>query len=383
MSCLKPIHRNIAVLIVIAGLILALFITGCNKSGTSSKNRAPEVTAITATPANVGYGDQSKIKLDIKDSDGDAMTVRWHCDDGQIVPSMAKSGELAASRTQSDSANWVAPAAKGIYPVEATISDGTDSTETSVNVNVKGYFYDDFSSGSVAKWLTSYCTRWIEDGWLHVEGNNSSYLGTAYHSFNPYVTPDYTVSMKLARVGTAGTDDCYGIYLFVNDAGSPYVPVYWFRIYPNNTSYNWIMTIYIGNAGSNSGWYTIDENSIGTSALINTGTGQENNVSLTLEADLTIIVRVGPTVLYQSDELQALANALGRALNIDARWIGIRAVPNFEVMGDNVLVDTDMIVSAARLSADAEAAAYDISLQAPVQRPEEMRTLAELIRALK
>lgn len=75
-------------------------------------NRPPTVT-LTCNPCEIGVGEETELRADARDPDGDSLTYRWN----------SPAGELLGSRNQSTQ-RWRAPNAGGPVPVTVTVSDG-------------------------------------------------------------------------------------------------------------------------------------------------------------------------------------------------------------------------------------------------------------------
>ncbi len=75
-------------------------------------NRPPTVT-VTCNPCEVGVGEETELRADARDPDGDSLTYRWN----------SPAGELLGSRNQATQ-RWRAPNQGGPVPVTVTVSDG-------------------------------------------------------------------------------------------------------------------------------------------------------------------------------------------------------------------------------------------------------------------
>lgn len=75
-------------------------------------NRPPTVT-VTCNPCEVGVGEETELRADARDPDGDTLTYRWN----------SPAGELLGSRNQAVQ-RWRAPDTGGPVPVTVTVSDG-------------------------------------------------------------------------------------------------------------------------------------------------------------------------------------------------------------------------------------------------------------------
>lgn len=75
-------------------------------------NRPPTVT-LNCNPCEVGVGEETELRADARDPDGDSLTYRWN----------SPAGELEGARNQATQ-RWRAPNQGGPVPVTVTVSDG-------------------------------------------------------------------------------------------------------------------------------------------------------------------------------------------------------------------------------------------------------------------
>ena len=75
-------------------------------------NRPPTVT-VDCNPCEVGVGEETELRADARDPDGDDLAYRWN----------SPAGELLGSRNQATQ-RWRAPGTGGPVPVTVTVSDG-------------------------------------------------------------------------------------------------------------------------------------------------------------------------------------------------------------------------------------------------------------------
>ena len=75
-------------------------------------NRPPTVT-LNCNPCEVGVGEETELRADARDPDGDPLTYRWN----------SPAGELAGPQNQATQ-RWRAPNQGGPVPVTVTVSDG-------------------------------------------------------------------------------------------------------------------------------------------------------------------------------------------------------------------------------------------------------------------
>lgn len=221
--------------------------------------------------------------------------------------------------------------------INVTSNGGTENiTVTIVRPPENIIFADDFS-GDLSQWIKQYCDAWISNGEVHVKGNTSGYYGTFYHSFSPYVSSEYTIKMKLARVSYAGSDDYYGLYTRVNDVGDIALTNLWFLINPGGGSENWAIWSFLS-AGSSSGWYLLASDSRGYSNLIISAANQWNDIIYTITDDKTLIVKIGDTELYRTNEIRNIESSFGITISVSLVSVGIRTLDDFEVKADDVVV---------------------------------------------
>ena len=112
--------------LAMAGLLLVvpvLLLMGCGDDSTDSKNSAPTITSVTASPTTVGPSGMSTITVTASDPDGDALTYTYAATGGTV------SGTSAV-------VTWSLPATAGAYSVMVTVSDGSLTATSQVGVTV-------------------------------------------------------------------------------------------------------------------------------------------------------------------------------------------------------------------------------------------------------
>jgi len=293
----------------------------------STTNTPPTINSLTAEPNRLAYGDNSNLTVVATDVENDDLTYQWSSDYGSFVGS-----------TTSNLATWQAPNSVGNYVVDVEVSDGYGTKTAGVDIEVMGLFFDEFST-NLSAWEESYSNSWISSEEAHIEGDVSGFYGTLSHPFNTAVEPEYTVRMQLARVDNFSSDEYYGLYTRVDDTGETTVTSWWFIIEPSKSGENWALICWLSSS-SGSGWYLLDQNSLGESSLISTSAGTWNDVSWTIENDKTVIVKIDNQLLYQSDEILNLENTFNMTITMDLVRAGCRTFYQKEIKMDEALVST-------------------------------------------
>lgn len=162
--------------LLVLALVLAFFI-GCPK-----KNHPPEITGITATPADsINTGGKVHLKVEADDEDGDDLDFTWS----------ASSGTLSA--TTGEEVDWTAPNDTGTYTITVKAEDEEDEDEATKDIKV--YSQTLIVSGTVT-WpghtLSNYCIAFLD----------TSHTTTIYLvgvvNVNP-ATGAYTISYQIAQ----------------------------------------------------------------------------------------------------------------------------------------------------------------------------------------
>lgn len=315
-----------------------MLITACQKKSPTEPgpNDPPAIITLTAVPEAVGFGLTSRLWVSVEDDKKDRLSFRWDCEAGTFsdIQSTAK---IAASeiKTSSDSILWTAPDSLGTFTVAVVVSDGRDSTRAEKDIEVKGFFYDNFSD-SLDLWLQSYCDARVENGIMHMLGNTEGYTASLSHIPDQAVRPEYTLEADVAFSGTPDTSDFYGIFFNVNDAGYPAVTNYLFAVLPGRPD-NWALLAYLYD-DLNSDWFLLDSQSAGYSALFDTGEETFVRLGMTMTSDKRVRVFAEGQLIYESDEISRLETALGRELSVSARYFGMRGTHGLEVLCDEALL---------------------------------------------
>lgn len=318
--------KSLKLFVKVVLIISFFFSAGCSKEDpVQPDNNAPTIGSITALPNRVGYSDNVTLTVNASDEDNDDLTYRWTSDYG------AYTGAINTTN-----ATWQAPNQVLTSKCEVTVSDGVDSVTSSVNIEVMGLFFDEFST-DLAVWENSFCNSWISSGEAHLEGDVSGYYGTLSHLFSSTVSPEYTVKMQLATVDNFPSDEFYGLYTRVDDTGAITIASWWFIIEPSAVGENWALICFISSSAG-SEWVLLDQDSFGESSLINTGDGVWNDISWTIESDKTVIVKAGNQILYQSDEISDIENTFGITITMDLVSAGCRTHYQREVKIDDALI---------------------------------------------
>jgi predicted CXXCH cytochrome family protein len=111
-------------LIVVAGASIVM--NGCGKDKVVPMNNPPQ-GSISATKDSMGAGEVDTLTAVYTDADNDELFYTWLSGSGRLLD------------TSLSVAIWNAPSARGIYTIYVWVSDGTDSTQDSIRLNVDAY----------------------------------------------------------------------------------------------------------------------------------------------------------------------------------------------------------------------------------------------------
>ncbi|HHS12725.1 MAG TPA: hypothetical protein ENN03_03025 [bacterium] len=317
-----------------------LLITACQKKNSTEPglNAPPSIINLKAVPEAVGFGLTSRLWVTVEDDKKDRLSFRWDCEAGAFsnIQSMAKSA-VSQTKVFRDSVLWTAPDSLGIFTIAVVVSDGLDSTRAEKDIEVKGFFYDNFSD-SLDLWVQSYCDARVEDGIMHMLGNTEGYTASLSHIPDQAIRPEYTLEAVVTYSGIPDSSDFYGIFFNVNDAGYPAVTNYLFAVLPGRPN-NWALLAFLYD-DLNSDWFLLDSQSTGYSALLDAEEITLVRLGMTMTADKRVRVLANDQLVHESDEIANLETILGRDLSVSARYFGIRGSYDFEVLSDEALLST-------------------------------------------
>ena len=98
---------------------------GCNNPSDSSANNKPEIKEISISPLPAKADKWIYLTAVAIDKDGDNLTYYWSCSLGEFFP-----GETNKNPTSWKNKNV------GKYTVTCTVSDGKDTSEKSISIDV-------------------------------------------------------------------------------------------------------------------------------------------------------------------------------------------------------------------------------------------------------
>lgn len=322
--------------LIVPSVLLLMFSAGCR--GTEPPVCVLQIKNITAKPARLGYGETTRLTVTASDADNCQLTYQW-----------TTAGGSFDGPTNTKTVTWVAPDRSNTYKVKVTVRGPERNVTGDVDMQVLT-FYDDFA-GDLRKWMTRYCNAWIVNEEAHYVGTSSSYAAQLRTDFDPPIPPPYAVRMSMARVANFSSTEGYGLFTSINDAGSVRITSFGFIIRPSDAKENWRIIAFLVPAYK---WVLLDSDSRGKSPLIKTGANQWNVVEWKVEADKTIAVRIGNSLLYQSNVIRKIENDFGIVIGMDLTHIAARTdALKKEVKIDNVSVfapGTSIAVSSGALS---------------------------------
>lgn len=105
--------------------IFIISVVGCGNGEdvTRNKNFAPIISVFETDSEIVQPGTEVSIRLQADDLDNDILTYAWYAADGEI------SGDASG-------AIWIAPDDEKKYPIRVTVSDGANSTTSTIDIQV-------------------------------------------------------------------------------------------------------------------------------------------------------------------------------------------------------------------------------------------------------
>lgn len=118
-------------LVVLTAIVL-IMASGCSEdegnddssnNPSGPQNTPPVIQSVTATPADVGRGEETELTCIATDSDGDSLEYFWSAASGQLFD-------------YGHQARWTAPNIDGSYIVHVTASDGKSTSADSVMIDV-------------------------------------------------------------------------------------------------------------------------------------------------------------------------------------------------------------------------------------------------------
>ena len=161
-------------------------------------NRPPTVT-VSCNPCEVGVGEETELRADARDPDGDSLTYRWN----------SPAGELLGSRNQATQ-RWRAPNQGGPVPVTVTVSDGRGgSVSDTVTIRVNeppaepppDFSFDDVHFEFDRSNLRSAATRILDDVFDAMRENLDLNIRIEGHTCN-IGTAEYNVGLGDRRASS-------------------------------------------------------------------------------------------------------------------------------------------------------------------------------------
>lgn len=217
-------------------ILFIIVVVGCgvDDDGTRNKNFAPVISVFETDSEIVLPGTEVTIRLQADDLENDILTYTWYASDGEIIGD--ESGAI-----------WKAPDSEKKYPIRVTVSDGANTTTSTIDIQVwrgrEGNYYP-LAVGN--KWIyrdaedTEIIFEIIDTIQIQLAGGKTvksyvlqktntaeelenvsdySYLG---HELDD--NGDITAIVQHAQNITPGTEDTM---MFV-----PYIPLYKFPLIP-------------------------------------------------------------------------------------------------------------------------------------------------------
>ena len=107
----------------ILGFLLMSVALGCGSSDSRNANLPPRILAFEAESDIVPPGAEVPIRLEVADLEGDVLSYTWSVTDGELTEKGA-------------SALWRAPKTERKYQIQVTVSDGENTTTSTLDIQV-------------------------------------------------------------------------------------------------------------------------------------------------------------------------------------------------------------------------------------------------------
>lgn len=106
-------------------ILFTIVVVGCgvDDDGTRNKNFAPVISVFETDSEIVLPGTEVSIRLQADDLENDILTYTWYASDGEIIGD--ESGAI-----------WKAPDSEKKYPIRVTVSDGANTTTSTIDIQV-------------------------------------------------------------------------------------------------------------------------------------------------------------------------------------------------------------------------------------------------------
>jgi hypothetical protein len=324
----------------VASLALSILIIascGGDSSTGPKKNVAPIIKELTASTTAASYGALIIITANASDENKDALTYDWSCTGGAFSDVTATDSGRAAV-TSSGTISWKAPAIKGNFTISLTVSDKSESANSSVEVQVLGAFVDNFANG-FSSWTSERCTASLSSGALRMtaSGTTADYpWGGVYRTISKPVPIPYSVKMKVAWVTAVPSDFGIGPYIYVNDNGNPKYAKFAMLLVPSGSAANF----YIANTPMlvphfNENDYNALSGS--KSSRVPAEANKWVEVTIAVDANKNLQVSLDGQIVSGYD-LKTIESQIGRTIDMTLKRVGFDLHTGTALI-DNVIID--------------------------------------------
>jgi len=124
------IRRSLCILLA---LLLLLF--GCESFGSNDQNEPPEIERIETDTEDISTRQRVWVNVLATDPEGDELEYSWSSNGGEILTGGAS--DVPDYSPTTNPARWRAPEVPGEYKITCVVSDGIETDEESITVEVK------------------------------------------------------------------------------------------------------------------------------------------------------------------------------------------------------------------------------------------------------
>lgn len=113
-------------------LTIVIFVAGCDSG--SSGNHPPEVQEISLDDPSVTTSQFVWISAIATDEDGDSIQYKWSASGGKVLTGGGT--DVPDYSPTTNPTRWRAPENPGTYTITCTVSDGVETSSSSISVDV-------------------------------------------------------------------------------------------------------------------------------------------------------------------------------------------------------------------------------------------------------
>jgi hypothetical protein len=109
-------------------------LSGCGSSGSNDQNEPPEIERIETDTEDISTRQRVFVNVLATDPEGDELEYSWSSNGGKILTGGAS--DVPDYSPTTNPARWRAPEDPGEYKVTCVVSDGIETDEKSITVEV-------------------------------------------------------------------------------------------------------------------------------------------------------------------------------------------------------------------------------------------------------